>query len=347
MIPTTSQTSKSTSKCSALFSDKNSCLKKMKASTDQENKALMLRYIDHNESLKPWICWSLGYGSGFCADMIGLLKMCIAALAQGHQLRLSLPSNPKGWAVRGGFSDYFEDIFPTVNLGAIEFLNRPILAYSRRHKPLRMAAEILLSQSNKPGKFAFDLISTSEIPVHVMQSLGLSDDWWKMRKQMANSLFNYSERTKALIKKKQKHLCSGEQAPVVSMHIRRGDKINEHPYTKCQQFIDALDKIPQAINTPIYVFSDHSRIAAKELEHQSDNKYDFRIADTSAISAPKGYDQNKFNLQPRELRQDKTIAFLAELEIMANSMYFIGSSSTNVFCWARYRRGNINTFDLQ
>jgi hypothetical protein len=313
---------------------------------EENNSSLRQRYIAYNELLDPFMCWSLGYGSGFCADMIGLLKVCIACLSCGLQLRLSMPKNPRGWAIEKGFSDYYQEAFPIMQLGWPEFLNRPINGFSRRRKPLMIAGRLLYGYKHKDSRFSWDKIPADQSDERLSLALGLSGDWWAARREISNKLFNYKWEVAELIND-----CIGrsdwrEDLPWISLHVRRGDKIIEHPYEESQKYLAVLESIPGSREMPIYVFSDNIDLVMPDIKGLGGAKYDFREPGIKFASAFDGYDQTAFNMHSQEERFQSTVRFLAELELMTRANCLIGSSTTNVFCWARYRRGNKSTIDI-
>ena len=92
---------------------------------------------------------------------------------------------------------------------------------------------------------------------------------------------------------------------------------------------------------PIFLSSDDSKIK-KELKSLLGNNVSIYSAKQKERT---GYDQVNFNRLGPKLRWEEAVFFLFELEMMANSTYFVGGSPSNVFYWTRYRRGNRNVLD--
>jgi hypothetical protein len=275
--------------------------------------------------------------------MIGMLKLIGACFASGLQFKLGSVSRPQGYCVEHGFEDYFLPLFEVVNNPMLSILNKPAYGLSRRLPVKRLAASAILRSAVGNMMYSFNAPKVSaSASLEALQSLlGQDSDWWSVQRAIIESLFVYNSATSSAVNDyaaRQRHALGDEY---ISLHIRRGDKISEAPLCPMASFVTEL---PSEVYSgmPIYVATDDQQ-AVEELRRECNWK-------ATIISSPcrnrKGYRQRAFNLLPPSARFRATIEFLQELEVLVNSRLLIGSSTSNVFCWAQYRRGNCGVVDL-
>ncbi|MCT0225919.1 hypothetical protein [Synechococcus sp. CS-1328] len=300
------------------------------------------RYLTINSSYGHSFVWQLGNGGGFCAEMIGMLKLLNACFASGLQFKLGSVSRPQGYCVEHGFEDYFLPLFEVVKSPILSFLNKPAYGLSRRFPVKRLAANAILKGAVGNMMYSFNPPKTpSSASYNALRNFLQSDcDWWTAQEVIIESLFVYNRDTTKAVNDYTARLSRTLGDDYISLHIRRGDKISEAPLCPIADFVEGL---PPEVHSglPIYVATDDQQ-AVEELRRQ--------CGSATIISSPcrqrKGYCQRSFNLLPPSARFQATIEFLQELEILVNSRLLIGSSTSNVFCWAQYRKGNRSVIDL-
>jgi hypothetical protein len=310
---------------------------------EQDVTSLRERYQAVNESYAHSFVFQLGNGGGFCAEMIGMLKLLSACLASRLQFKLGSVSKPQGYCVERGFEDYFEPLFEVVESPILSLLNRPVYGLSRRLPFKRVVANVILKRVVGNMTYSFDApqVSASASFEALRILLELDYDWWSVQRAIVESLFVYNSKTAAAVNDfviQQRRTLGDEY---ISLHVRRGDKISEAPLCPISSFVNRLPSEAYS-GMPVYVATDDHE-AVEELRRECG----FKVTIVSSPSRERqGYQQGAFNSLPPSARYRATIEFLQELEILVNSCYLIGSSISNVFSWAQYRRGNCGVVDI-
>ena len=302
---------------------------------------LTTRYKLLNNSYDKRFVFQVSRGVGYCAEMIGLLKTIQMCLCTQTQLCLGRSFDPPGYAFKNGWEDYFLPIFPYQDGRFLQQLNRPNFPYAKRFPLLKNVSRMLLKVTSGDHYYMFDKKEWHYSAELVEKKLLLQGDYWSVVQQLINAIFRYREEVVEGILDLKQRLELPKNNEYVAVHIRRGDKITEASYTELEFYAEALhehalDKLPIYIAT-----DDHSVI--KNLQCILGNNFSI----IEPITKKFGYDQAKFNHQSSLKRWEDTLFFLFELDVMINSLTFMGSSSSNIFYWVRYNRANLNLVDVK
>lgn len=298
------------------------------------------RYQLLNSSFDNRFVFQLGRGSGYCAEMIGLLKALQMCLCTQTQLCLGRTSKPSGYAYKDGWDDYFLPVFTHVDGIFLQQLNRPYFPFDNKISLLRNVSRLILQATSGNNYYMFDELPWTYSEQMINKELSIHGNYWAGIQQLIHAIFRYRKEVEDGICELKSSLGFSSNQAYVAIHIRRGDKITEAPHTELAQYVKALnDGVFDTM--PIYVATDdHSTV--KDLRKLLGAN--FNIIDPIKNSI--GYDQARFNAKTSQRRWEETLFFLFELDMMINSQVFLGSSPSNVFYWVRYNRANMNLIDV-
>lgn len=292
-------------------------------------------YQNLNKSFEKKYVFQFGRGSGLGAESIGLFKCAIICLLNRIQFCLGEINRPQGFAMEKGWEDYFLPIFPIQQGKFLSLLNRPLFPMNRL--PIaRLLARYTLRGLYGNHLFMFDRLGVLPDRL-IVKELGIDMDWWDAARFFFDMIWRPRQDVAELIEVYWEK--SGLQEPFIAIHIRRGDKISESPYTSINKYLKALEQF--SILLPIYVASDDSRVI-KEFHEALPKHYDIINVMPNSLN---GYDQHDFNSRPKQARWLDTVFFLFELDIMKRAEWFVGASPSNVFYLSQYLRGNFQVVD--
>ena len=292
------------------------------------------RYLCINASGARRYVFQFGTGGGFGAEVMRLLTAVIQCLCHDHEFVLGRQP-PTGFAINSGWVDYFEPVWDEINLPRwAARLNRH--EFPLNSLPLaRPLARLALSAINRNYLFMFD-----ELPKYSQSHLhgkGIPGNYWAQVKELTDVLWVYNQRVRKAIE--QINAPVDLTQPYDAIHVRRGDKITEVPHVPLSRYVDALRESHGMRR--IFVATDDSRVV-DELRQLLPRHHLF----TSPGSIGTGYDQPTFNRLSTEERFNRTVQFIAELEVLRGAGTFIGSSPSNVYYLLRHLRGDRGVIDV-
>jgi len=275
-----------------------------------------------NESFKTSFAFRFGRGAGFCAEMLGLIKSMMHCLHGRVRLCMSQGGRPVGINIAGGFTDYFEALFPEIDAGLFNALNVQAVRGSGRFPIVRRGVSALLHATTGAERFMMD--DPGALPARlVVPELGIDSDYWDACAILARMAWAYRPQ----VGNEVAGIISGWAIPksYVSVHVRRGDKNRESPYANSDGYVSAI-KQARPEGGDVVIASDDGK-ALSELAGLLPARY--RVIPCSANDA-RGHRQEEFNRLPAAERFSRLKRFLAELEILRGGELFIGSAGSNV-----------------
>jgi hypothetical protein len=297
-------------------------------------------YRKLNESFGQRYLHRFGRGAGFSAEFIHVLKAVTKCLDLRIQFCLQSNVRPKGFAVRRGWTDYFEPLFPEITLpGAAAVMNRVHFPLGRIPL-LKSLSRTCLKAACNCSYFVFDEFVSYPPARLSLPALGLGDDYWGDMQTIACLLWTYNEQTAQAVASYRATLQPGSAYNAV--HVRRGDKEDEAGIHQLQVYVNAIRRLDSKICN-IFVATDDIRIIGPLRDALGPN---YNVQSNSESDVGNGYDQARFNSAPISLRQERTLRFFAELEVMFLADHFIGASTSNVFNIVQYMRANRNVTDV-
>jgi hypothetical protein len=289
---------------------------------------LRLAISEHNRLSKKKSVQKFGTMRGFCAEMIGTIKRFMVCLNQEIGLYLYSPADDNRYLA---WSDLFEDFFPYSNNTVLKYFNKSNFPYGRKLPILKPLSRIILKATTKYDLFMFDDLGL--LPERlVIPELNIDLDYDEACRLLIQSIWMLKPEIREYIENKKQQLALPAEYDAV--HIRRGDKINEHDYKHVKNYVKSIEKKRSEIFTStLFVASDDFAVI-KELETllPGINILTF-CAENSA-----GYDQKQFTKLSLNERLKHLKDFIAELEILMSSRNVFASSTSNVGIFVRMAR---------
>ena len=293
-------------------------------------------YFNQDQTGRPIYCHQFGIGNGMSAELISLVLKY--SRCRRHKIRFFLQkhSNPQGFAIQKGWEDYFLPTFKQIDLGPLGFLNRPMFPFNRLPL-LRVIAGTLLRKVTSADYFMFDDLNKVGGGSNIEQE---ASDTWDDMSALIQKLMQFNKKTESEISSLVSKLELNEA--YISVHIRRGDKINESQLVPVQNYVDTITSLNEKFPSTIFVATDDVQ-SFEELRSALGSKYQCVYLERSDQS---GHNQRTFNSLDNNTRRRMTIEFLADLKIIFSSTLFIGSSTSNIFYLTRYYRANQAMIDV-
>lgn len=312
----------------AAASSGKSSIEQLRADYRTLNKSFAQRYVVR-----------FGRGVGFGAEFVGLVKIMFSCLNGGIGINLEATGDAKGIAVERGWTDYFDPLFPEVSGVLLPLLNRPQFPLQGAFPLVRTLASWAL-RATSPGRFfMFDGIRTLPPQLRV-DELAIDLDYWAACQLLASIAWSPKLPVAQQIELRIASL--GLPRDYIALHVRRGDKTAESSYTPLKSYVAAVERLGR--NSPaVYVATDDSSVL-EELRSLIGRRLE--VVSLASASA-KGHYEGAFNSLSPSQRRDRVELLLVELEILARSDFFIGSSPSNVFYLTRMRRANERLIDVR
>lgn len=290
-------------------------------------------YIALNKSFSRRLVFQYGTGGGFGAETIGLIRKAVNCLANDVQFVLGA-QEPKGFALKKGWEDYFQPVWPQDNCRLLSLLNRHAFPLGR-YPVFKTLSRITLRWVDGSQLFTFD--DPGPYSQESLERKGLTGGYWEQIKKLCDMIWVFPPSVMQAINEHWNRLQL--PGPFVAVHVRRGDKITESPYSPLQNYIQVLSGLDASL--PVYVATDDQRVVPELAQHLPG-----RRLVSAGDFARAGYDQRQFNRAESRFRYEETVFFLFQLELMVRSVLFVGASPSNVYYLTRYRRANAGMVDV-
>jgi len=277
------------------------------------------------------VIFQFGRGYGLSAEFVGLVKATLLSLDRGFRLELGPVPHSIGFAVQHGWRDYFEPVLPEAGPSWIGRLNRSTFPLqSRTSIPRRLALAALRSLT---GARYFMANLPTELPsVLTVPDLGLRHPYHRACQWITEIYWRLLPRVRREVDSTKAR--ASLPAEYLSVHVRRGDKKLESPYVPLERYRERLLSLETGIRD-VLVASDDPGVPS-ELSRML--PADWRVR--GAAERASAYDQQAFNRESPADRWRQTVDFLAELELLRDAHFFVGSETSNVAIFARMLRGD-------
>lgn len=296
------------------------------------------KIIQFNESYPKKYIHLYGSGAGLCAELVGILKGVIRSWQSGYCFSIGVSGNALGTNTPNGWNDLFYSIFPEKSNFLYYYLNRYQLPYSRRLPFINSLASMILRKYSDGDIFMLNQSKLSSLPGRIVfPDLDVDAPYWKGMSSVANTIFEPIDEIMGLVEGARNELELPER--YLAVHLRRGDKVTEIPYTETKSYVQLIETNFLDYKD-VFVASDD--YAAVEVFHKAMPHMNII---TMSQESDSGYDQAVFNMLSSERRLKELKRFLVELRLMQDSHTFIGSSTSNIYYFLQYMRGNQNIFD--
>ena len=141
-------------------------------------------------------------------------------------------------------------------------------------------------------------------------------------------IYRFNESTKREIEKYASTINLSK--PFVSMHIRRGDKVQEAQNTPLDRYFEEATK--QTDIRRCFIFSDDYSVI-----EEAKAKYPEWDIFTITKTEDTGYRHCEFASSSKEVRRERLVYMFANVEIMAKAEYFFGTLSSNIGMYMYWR----------
>jgi hypothetical protein len=298
-------------------------------------------YCKLNSSFPEKFVFQFGRGGGFGAEMIHLLCSVAACLQHKFQFCLGQCRNPRGFAIKTGWNDYFEPIFPTVPGRLLHVLNRGLFPFNRVPIAKILSRLCLRVTYGTHYRFLFDQIGPTTENFTV-PALAIEAGYWDGFQMIAEAIWRL--RADVIQRVEAYRTAAALPAQYVAAHVRRGDKISEAPYIPVETYLHPLRDLELSGTGKPYLYLATDDLRVVDTFRETLTGWD--IANVSPVHTV-GYDQAQFNSLSPEERWEWTVFFLFELEVLKNADWFLGAPPTNVYFLTRYRRANRRIIHIQ
>ncbi|MES2632434.1 MAG: hypothetical protein V4669_05650 [Pseudomonadota bacterium] len=271
--------------------------------------------------------------AGFGADYLGFVSKLMWCLQHRVGFRFAEVRHPIGFITARGWTDYFEPFCGEAQGPFLDRLNVHAFPYPRRLPFLKTLAGAWLRATVQPASQYFSFDDLEKVDARLRQGLA-SIDFLKDRQALIAILWRYNFETMREVQQiKQQARRLPESARYFAICVRRGDKRMEHGYVGVQRYAEAIAQRAGSLRTMFLATDD-----ASVVDEVRRAMPDFNVLSlTDPIST--GYVHRAFSSLPASDRRRQTLRFFAQLELMRDASFFIGSRTTNVSWMVNAMRG--------
>jgi hypothetical protein len=296
--------------------------------------------MSYLSSFPRLLIWRLT-SRGFCSELNLLLFAILYCKQEG--IDFALASRRWNSAHKAGWSDYFEPFCAEVD-SAIFLLDRVRSKNSAVIKALsagkRAAFRWKLDRHVLFNRDVWNNLWTREFVERRFDCLGGDDDCYSACRKVLANIWRFNSQTqRAISELTQSVRPDGE--PYFTLHIRRGDKIEEASYVPLEKYVECAARASSKPLRHCHVMTDDYNIVL-ELRRTFPDLNVFTLCKPSSS----GHDQKRFNKCAPEIRKDSTVTLLTELSMAAEGAFFVGTYSSNIARFVALLRGRESTHSV-
>lgn len=290
---------------------------------------------------KPKLVYHVGINAGFFSEYNNMLLAYIYCL--DNNIKFNLYSKDANFGFKDGWKDFFVPFVEESTLAyhsKLNFRSNVEFTYFKSKKLLRETKLWKLLSNTKYLTYeVFDSIKSTgflDKEFNIPEFSGKNS----LKELFAISIhksWNYNERTKKIITDKISDLKL--PASFVSIHIRGGDKRNEHKLFSVSEYIIKLKTVSDNLNLFIAT-DDFQNISSIMNSYPEYNCYYLCTEDKN------GYDQKVFEKQQKQSIKNELYELFATVDILSQGECFIGTYSSNIGSFVSARRNFNNCFAL-
>lgn len=299
-------------------------------------KDIVSAYKELNRSFDKTLIFHIGIDAGFFAEysyMVNAMLYCLQ-----NKIGFKLYSADANFGYRKGWSDYFMPFCDEVtdsfhhkfNTHAIPSWGK-LAALSIQRKNLHLLKWKLkvTYQTNRGSRIAAQTYGKETLLTHnvtfnphqhfLIPELGINGDYMHAFNKMVDISWHLNEETESACNV----LINRLQLPkhYIGCQIRGGDKITEVNLLSPDFYVSVIRK--EMTERNVFVLTDDYRI----FEYLQTNSPDINWY-TLCTPEERGYINSAFTRTAGNLKQKQMIRFLASMQILLKSNYFIGSITT-------------------
>jgi hypothetical protein len=272
-------------------------------------------------------------GRGLYSELLNLML----AIVYSEKNNLHLIVNTYHWnsRYRDGWTDYFKPTISSTNQIAtaqVHFFGfqYKITPRSFLKNPIQEIRHLLACTINYGFKKYYKCLLTDDILIpmrsrYFVDSIGDIKTWQLKLTDIIKRIYIYNDEIAAIISG-YKDIIGIPNNNYIGVHIRRGDKIRSKEMSEIniEQYAIAIKR--NAFHSKnIYIATDDVTVV-EELRLQLGNEFNIYF---NVLLKTDGFDETRFNKKSKKSRFTETILALLDVDILANSSYFIGTYSSN------------------
>lgn len=268
------------------------------------------------------LLYRIGSDAGFFSEYNNMILAIVYCKRKKWNFLLS--SKGANFAYKKGWEDYFQPFCKEWNLPHQHVMN------PRYEAPYKTTGKRELIKRNVftlcRHLLNIDLL-TYDI-FHKMRSQEVNDILLHECRLASFNIYKYNNRTQQAINERISTLPYHDN--YVALHVRRGDKITETTFIDTKEYIKTLQQHSNCKR--IFVATDDFAIF-RELQTTYPD-YEFF---TLSREERHGYDQRTFETYPPQQKESEMYNLFADIEMLANAEYFVGTLSSNIGMYLYWR----------
>lgn len=280
------------------------------------------------------LVFHLGKEAGFYSEFNNMV-LCILYCYK-HEINFKLYSKDATFGYRDGWTDFFEPFCEEVteSLHSLYNIRQPINIpcslfykikknfYKRWYKFNFYTYDLWLNFHNRDFEKERFIIDNCDMNI-LEASKYIIDKIWRYNLKTQTKIDN-------LIRK------AALPTAYVGLHIRRGDKIIEHPEEDLAQYMIKLGKYSNV--TDVFVYTDDYDVICLLKEHYPNYTF-YTLVDES----DRGYFHHEFIKKGSEYKNKALLKMFASIDLLSRAEYCVGTFSTNpgMFLGMRMPKGRM------
>jgi hypothetical protein len=280
-------------------------------------------YNQLNNSFKKKYIFNFGSEGGFYSELNNMVFGIIYCLKYNYQFILYTGSSK--FKIDKGWKDFFEPFCDELTSSWFHNkFNRRLTApkIKAKYYPLWYAYRLLHKDTSLTYELFFSFYNKEfEKEQFDFPELGIKGNLKEVSHEIVKMIYRFNDDTKADIQ----NLVAGVNLPAeyISLHIRRGDKATEFNLAPASDYISRANKLSDL--KKIFISSDdYTVVEDMQKEHPELHLH------ALVKEEERGYVQAAFAKESKDKRKQDLIALFASIEIMAASVFTIGTYTTNL-----------------
>ena len=287
---------------------------------------LLSAYQDLNYSCTKTLKFIVGIGGGFFSEYNNMLVAMLYCIKHGIQFKLD--SRNANFAIDKGWCDYFEPFCEEVYDNRVHYKTvdwRYLVKSLLKGRKIPIVKNVLpyfhcfrknLLTQDVFGKARSRVAQNS---LYNIPQLGINGCFRDACSVLLNVTWKYNHKTKLEIDEIIKQIVLPDQ--YVGLHIRGGDKALEHQLYPIDMY---FEKFGNSVVKNAFILTDDYGIFDMCVRRYPDWNFWTLCEKTDA-----GYDNQAFVRKTPEAKRRKLVRLFASIEILTNSVQFVGTYTAN------------------
>lgn len=298
-------------------------------------------YCSLNKSFKREAVFWVGYDAGFFSEYNNMILAMLYCL--DNQIQFRICAGPTNFHLQNGWNGFFLPFCDQAKNNGAHY--RDQFFWKRQIKCLFKFRNLSGLKNFIPAKWRYrSVLLTQDLfpfcrSIEIMDKhynipeLGIDGDLQDACSKLIEITWRYNDSTSKKIKEYLQSIDLPSR--YIGFHIRGGDKYIEHPLESIDAYFRKVND--HSIKDAFVLTDDYSII--EEIEHNYPDWNIFTLCDKSE----RGYYFKQFLSQDEERIHQQYIKLFASIDILANSVQFIGTFSSNPGMYLGMRNRRICT----